>query len=106
MTALSAWRFLIVGLTLASFGCYRDLDYSQIECDVTAKNPCPDGYLCSAVGLCDRALGALDASVTEVGPSIADIAPFEELPPDATTLDASPPVDLSTPPRGSARWGR
>jgi hypothetical protein len=97
MKALPAWRFLVVGLTLASAGCYRDLDYSHIKCDVTAKNPCPDGYLCNPAGLCDRALGAPDASVIDAGPSMADTAPFDWLQPDATTLDESSPVDLSTP---------
>jgi len=57
---------LLGGLLLWA-GCYRELDFTKIECDVNAKSSsCPDGYQCSA-GLCAKASGAADAATTEGG---------------------------------------
>lgn len=98
MTAISARTILAVGCTLVWAGCYHDLDYGDghLKCDATAKNPCPDGFLCSTANRCVRAPGALDAPLSEGGLSPADGADTDQLAIDATTLEASPPVDVST----------
>jgi virginiamycin B lyase len=98
---------IVAGLGLASAGCYRDLDYGDIKCDINAKPACPDGFQCSA-GVCVK-VTAVDALVTEAGPVPSvdmasidqvvavdqggglDVAKSEALP----LIDALPMVDAS-----------
>jgi virginiamycin B lyase len=70
----SAWLGMaLLGGLLFSAGCYRELDFSKIECDVNAKSSCPSGYQCSA-GLCVKASDGADAAATEGGaPGSADL---------------------------------
>ena len=95
MTAISARTILAVGWILVWAGCYHDLDHDHLKCDPGTRNPCPDGYLCGETNFCVRALGALDALVSEDRPGPADGA-ADQLATDATTLEASLPVDVTT----------
>jgi hypothetical protein len=103
MTSMSARRFFVVGLTVAWAGCYQDLDYSRIKCDITAENPCPDGLVCHK-GLCTDP-NALDAPVSDAGAAMEDVASFDQPPLDAATEPsdlATPQVDLGGAPDGGA----
>jgi hypothetical protein len=69
---------LVTSLLVASVGCYRDLDYSNIKCDITATPACPDGLMCSA-GLCVKAPEVIDGSSAETGtPSSLDVASVDQ----------------------------
>ena len=95
MTSMFARRFFVVGLTVAWAGCYQDLDYSHIKCDVTAESPCPDGLVCHK-GLCADP-NALDAPVSEADAAMEDVASSDQSPLDAAT-ETSPSADLAAPP--------
>jgi streptogramin lyase len=72
-------------LLLPMSGCYRDLDVKKIDCDVTDKDSCPDGYLCSA-GKCIRPNAVVDSGLDDTIPPVT---------PDSTVIDgpATPPLD-------------
>ena len=90
-----ARRFFVVGLTVAWAGCYQDLDYSHIKCDVTAESPCPDGLVCHE-GLCADP-NALDAPVSEADAAMEDVSYSDQSPLDTAT-ETAPSADLTTPP--------
>jgi virginiamycin B lyase len=93
---------LVAGLLASSVGCYRDLDYSNIKCDITATPACPDGLMCSA-GLCVKAPEVIDGSADETGtPSSLDAASVDQggaidqvVVPDIVGTEAQPSVDVA-----------
>jgi hypothetical protein len=58
-------RLAAVLALLPLAGCYRDLDYSKIKCDVNKTPACPDGYVCGANGLCAPVAAPVDAPVAD-----------------------------------------
>ena len=92
---------IVAGLWLGSTGCYKDLDFSNIKCDLTAKPACPDGLVCSA-GLCVKLPAAVDGPAAEGGmPPSDDVASIDQVVAvdqvavlDAAKGEALPPVDV------------
>ena len=105
MTAtLQLRKAFIASLAMTSVGCYRDLDYNAIQCEASAKVACPDGYVCSAAGLCVKSTVSADGSIAEGGPSSsADIASSDHdtsfdsaMAEVASTIDTRPGADVGS----------
>lgn len=85
-------------LLATATGCYDELDFSHIECDVSDRGGCPSGYVCSA-GLCvkgtantaDAALVDLGVAPLYDGPSADDVVVGL----DAVAGEAAPRVDIA-----------
>jgi streptogramin lyase len=88
---------MVSALLLAtSTGCYSELDYNHIECDVNANGACPGGYACTS-GLCVKETANTDAAMLDSGAApipdgpIADQVVFGI---DAVVGDVAPIVDV------------
>lgn len=93
---------------LAAAGCYSELDFNHIECDVNATDGCPVGYVCGSGGLCVRTTDAVDASIVDGAlPGFIDAGGGEQrdgsMDGGASAVDQQTNVDLSGAERPAER---
>lgn len=86
-------------LLATSTGCYDELDYNHIECDINSSGACPGGYVCNA-GLCVKwTVNTPDAGVVDSGVAPTHDGPSAEqvvIGIDAPVGEVGPIVDVAS----------